>query len=134
MRRPKTTSGIQHAHAPMRQIVLGAILLFASVTLATFSNVSAYLDRVTASKHSSRSLRALQPIGPATPAAVSTAAAASQVMKPVPPPVAMPSATSIIFRTQDPTRARGPAAATAASGMQTTPAVYREQRQENYGH
>jgi hypothetical protein len=124
--------------APTRPIVLGAILLFASVTLATFSHVSAYLDRAAASKHSSRFAR---PIGAATSATARTPVAtppiteATQLPSAMPASLTVPPSTAPIRKTEDPARSPGGRSATVpATAANAMPSAYTEQRQENFGH
>ncbi len=120
MLRRKDKSILQHA--PTRQIVLGAFLFFAFVTLATFFDVSAYLDRAASSKRSSRSPSFIEPIGPATPAASSIPAETSPLMRPTLLPSAMPPSVSTIVSSQSPTRSpRGSSATLARGGVRGMP-------------
>lgn len=117
--------------ARLRQIVLGAGLFFAFITLVTFLNVSAYLNHAASVKRSSRGPSAVRSVVPPAPIAplppVETAAPAA-----LPSPVATPPRD--VAGVQDPVQSRrGNSPNTMLVPAQAMPSVYRAQREENFG-
>ncbi len=124
------------------QIVLGAFLFFAFVTLVTFLSVSASLNRAALSKHKSvrpNSMRSMSsPIKHASPPAGSPV-----LLSPTPPPappatyeprIAQTRENRPTIRNQMLTRPRQERSlASRPGGAQIGPSVYLQQRQENSG-
>ena len=117
---------------PVRRIVVGAVVFFALVTLVTFFDISAYLDRAASSKRASRAPTVVRPINsaPAAPGSVETLPDPGPRAAPsaVPPPV--PASTRNSGPAQFP---RGNSSARTSAGTQGVASVYSEQRQENFG-
>jgi hypothetical protein len=132
MRRREDESIFQRATA--RGLVLGALLFLSSVTLVTFSDVSAYLDRAASLKRSSRGPSFVQPTGPAVPHASPTPPAPSAVTRP--PLLSSAAPPSVSTPVRRPPTAPSPGEGSAAAGrgqVHGMPLVYREQREENFG-
>ena len=130
MRRPGGGRGLRALS--VRQIALGAGMLFALVTAATFVDVSGYLDRAAVSKRASRGPSVVRPIHPAAPAT----SAAPDAQPPLRPP-AIPAPVPPSARAADQHQtSQAPRRASPARTPEGTPggaSVYGTQRQENFG-
>lgn len=119
--------------ARLRQIVLGAGLFFAFITLVTFLNVSAYLNHAASLKRSSRGPSAIRSVVPPAPIAPSPPVETAPPTAPaLPSPVATPPRD--VAGVQDPVQSRrGNSPNTMLVPAQAMPSVYRAQREENFG-
>jgi hypothetical protein len=118
-------------HPRMRRIVLGAGLFLAFITLVTFLDVSAYLDRAASLKRSSRGPSVIGSVVP-PPAVAPLHPVETAGPSTLPSPVA--TSPPAVAGVQDPAQSRrGNSAKTIPVPGQAMSSAYRAQREENFG-